>query len=310
MTSLKFVHFKYSWEPLKEEERIEEIRKYLDATLEEFQRLVDQAGGFDDNRVGNAWHPTEVKETLFTIAPMPPSAIIDKVKSVRWRALGMALSNLPKARTLDITFEQPCLLYRPYWIAKAYHECIFFRGASYRVRTEDDVLAVEIDGKLRNLILRDARSASFLREVKDRIERAAGLISKKPREFILDEVTELARKYKEASLHLDSHGRPDRHIKRFFLGNPPLEQISNVDQIKRNDASVEIMPLHETKETVIKKLTEAVVQPPKTFTKILSNRLEVTSLILLYLPVYRVKYQYAKKEGVVNANGHTGELIS
>jgi hypothetical protein len=295
---------------LKEEERIEEIRRYLDATLEEFQRLVDQAGGLDDNRVGNAWHPTGVKETLSTIAPMPPSAIIEKVRSVRWRALGMALSNLPKARTLHITFEQPRLLYRPYWIAKAYHECIFFRGASYRVRTGDDVLAVEIDGKLRNLILRDTRSASFLGEVKGRIERAAGLISQKPREFILDGVIELARKYKETSVYLDSHGRSDRHIERFFLRNPPLEQISSVDQIRRNDSSIRIMPLHEDKENVIKKLTEAVVQSPKTFTKILSNRLEVTSLILLYLPVYMVKYQYAKKEGVVSANGHTGELIS
>ncbi len=172
------------------------------------------------------------------------------------------------------------------------------------------MLAVEIDGKLRNLILRDTRSASFLGEVKGRIERAAGLISQRPREFILDGVTELARKYKETSVYLDSHGRSDRHIERFFLRNPPLEQISSVDQIRRNDSSIRIMPLHEDKENVIKKLTEAVVQSPKTFTKILSNRLEVTSLILLYLPVYMVKYQYAKKEGVVSVNGHTGELIS
>jgi len=295
---------------LREDERIEEIRRYLDATLEEFHSLVEKAGGFDDNRVGNAWNPGSVKETLSTIAPMPSKDILAKVRSVRWRALGMALSNLPRAGTLRIEFEQPRLHYRPYWIAKAYHECIFFRGASYRVPTRDDVLAVETDGKLRNLIPRDARSHSFLSGVKDKIERATGLISDRPREFILDGVTELARKYKEMSLYLDAYGRPDRHIERFYLRNPPLEQISSVDQVRGDDSSVQIKPLHETKDSVIRRLKEALVQSPGTFTRILSNRFEVTSLILLYLPAYMVKYEYAKKEGVVNVNGYTGELIS
>jgi len=294
---------------LNEDERIEEIRRYLDATLEEFQKLVEKAGGFEDNRVGNGWQPASLVETLSTVAPMPPSEILGKVKSVRWRALGMALSNLPKARTLNIEFEKPHLEYRPYWIAKGYHECIFFRGASYRVPTTEDVLAVEVDGKLRNLVLREAKQYSFLKQVKDSIEWVTGLASNKPREFILDGVTELARRYKKASLHLDAYGRNDRHMERFLRRNPPL-QISSLDQIKREHPSAEIVQLHENKDSVIKKLSDAVVQAPKIFTRILSNRFEVTDLMLLYLPVYRVKYQYAKKEGVVNVNGSTGELIS
>jgi hypothetical protein len=294
---------------LNEDERIEEIRRYLDATLEEFQKLVEKAGGFEDNRVGNGWQPASLTETLSTAAPMPPSEILGKVKSVRWRALGMALSNLPKARTLNIEFEKPHLEYHPYWIAKGYHECIFFRGASYRVPTSDDVLAVEVDGKLRNLVLRDAKPHSFLEQVKDSIEWVTGLASNKPREFILDGVTELARRYKKASLHLDAYGRNDKHIERFLRRNPPL-QISDLDQIKREHPSAEIVQLQENKDSVIKKLRDTVVQAPKIFTRILSNRFEVTDLTLLYLPVYRVKYQYAKKEGVVNVNGSTGELIS
>jgi len=295
---------------LGEEERIEEIRRYLDATLEDFQRLVDKAGGFEDNRVGNAWHPANLKETLSTVAPMPSSEILGKVKSVRWRALGMALGNLPKARTLNIEFEKPHLQYHPYWIAKGYHECIFFRGASYRVPTSDDVLAVEVDGKLRNLVLRDDKPHSFLEQVRDSIEWVTGFASNKPREFILDEVTELARRYKRASLCLDAYGRHDKHIERFLRKNPPLQQISNLDQIKRNTPSAEIMQLQENKDSVMKKLRDTVVQAPKIFTRILSNRFEVTDLTLLYLPVYKVKYQYAKKEGIVNVNGWTGELIS
>jgi hypothetical protein len=294
---------------LKEEERIDEIRRYLDATLEEFQKLVEKAGGFDDARVGNGWHPAGVKETLCTVTPMAPSDILGKVRSVRWRALGMALSNLPKARSLNIEFERPLLHYRPYWIAKAYHECFFFRGASYKVPTKDDVVAVEVEGRLRDLILRDTKAHSFLEEFRERIERATGLISDRPRHFILDGVTELARKYKETSLSLDAYGRHDRHIEHFLIRDPPLEQISGIEQLKQKDTSVEIMPLHEPKDSVIRRLSETVVQSPKAFTKILSNRFEVTQLTLLYLPVYKVNYQYAKREGVVHANGATGELL-
>lgn len=291
-------------------DRIEEIRRYLDSTLEEFQSLIEKAGGFDDTKVGNGWHPATVKETLSTVAPIPSSEILEKIKSLRWRALGMALSNFPKARTLKIEFQQPCLRYRPYWIAEAYHECFFFRGASYRVRTSEDVVAVEVEGKLRNLLLRDAKASSLLGEFRKRLEKATGLMSASPRFFILDGVTELARKYKETSLYLDAHGRHDPQIKRFLGRKPPLQQISSVDQLRRNNQPVEIMPLHETKDSLIRRLSEAVVEPPKTFTRILSNRFEVTHLTLLYLPLYEIKYQYAKKEGVACVNGSTGELLS
>jgi len=293
-----------------EDDRIAEIRRYLDATLEEFQTLVEKAGGFDDTRVGSGWHPASVKETLFTVAPQPSSEILAKVKSLRWRALGMALSNFPKARTFKIEFEQPNLHYRPYWIAKAYHECFYFRGASYRVRTSDDVVAVEVDGKLRNLILRDPKVSSLLGEFKKRLEKATGLMSTSPRFFVLDGVTELARKYKETSLYLDAHGRYDRQIERFIRRKPPLQPIASVEQLRRGNQSAEIMPLHETKDSVMRRLTEAVVEPPKTFTRILSNRFEVTDLVLLYLPVYQVRYQYAKKQGIAYVNGSTGELLS
>jgi len=293
-----------------EDDRIGEIRRYLDATLEEFQRLVEKAGGFDDTRTGSGWHPASVKETLTTVAPQPSSEILEKVKSLRWRALGMALSNFPKARTFKIEFEQPNLHYRPYWMAKAYHECFFFRGASYRVRTGDDVVAVEVDGRLRNLILRDPKGSSLLEEFKRRLEKASGLMSSGPRFFILDGVTELARKYKETSLYLDAHGRYDRQLERFIRRKPPLQPLSNVEQLQRASKSAEIMPLHETKDSVIRRLTEAVVEPPKTFTRILSNRFEVTDLVLLYLPVYEVKYQYAKKQGIAHVNASTGELLS
>jgi len=278
--------------------------------LEEFQTLVERAGGFDDTRIGNGWHPASVKETLTTVAPQRSSEILQKVKSLRWRALGMALSNFPKARTLKIEFEQPNLHYRPYWIAKAYHECFFFRGASYRVRTGDDVVAVEVDGKLRNLILRDPKASSLLEEFKKRLEKATGLMSASPRFFVLDGVTELARKYKEMSLYLDAHGRYDRQIERFIRRKPPLRPISSVEQLQRESDSAEIMPLHETKDSVIRRLTEVVVEPPKTFTRILSNRFEVTDLVLIYLPVYEVRYQYAKKQGIAYVNGSTGELLS
>jgi hypothetical protein len=292
------------------EDRIAEIRRYLDATIEEFQTLVEKAGGFDDNRIGNGWRPAAIKETLVTVTPTPPSKILEKLQSLRWRALGMALRNFPKARTLKIEFEKPNLRYRPYWIAKAYHECFFFRGASYKVRTGDDVVAVEVDGKLRNLILRDTKGSSLLEEFKKRLERATGLISPGPRFFVLDGVTELARKYKEASLYLDAHGRYSRQIERFIRRNPPLRPISSVDQLKEESESAEVMPLHESKESVLRRLTEAVVEPPKTFTRILSNRFEVTALVLLYLPVYEVQYEYAKKQGIAYVNGLTAELLS
>jgi len=292
---------------LGERDRIEEIRRYLDATLEEFQNLVEKAGGFDDARIGNGWNPANIKEAISTVVPMSPEEILENVRAARWRRLGIALRNLPKARTLSIDFEQPHLDYRPYWIAKAYHECFFFRGASYRVPTSADVVAVEVEGKLRNLLLRDSRRTSFLGAVKEALERATGLIPSDPRFFVLDGVTELARNYKEASLYLDAHGRYNRYIQRFTLRNPALQPIKSVEQLQRSEEHVEIMPLHETKDSVIRKLREAVVEPPKSFMRILSNRFEVASLMLLYLPVYRVKYRHAKKEGTIWLNGSTGE---
>jgi hypothetical protein len=64
----------------------------------------------------------------------------------------------------------------------------------------------------------------------------------------------------------------------------------------------------EKKKIAFDKLGDKIVKPPENFSKILSNRFEVSILNLYLVPFYVYRYRYQDKTKEIRINGVTGEL--
>jgi len=294
---------------LSEDERLDEIKQILGATIEQFESLFESARGFDETRVGNGWDPAKIRENIYMVTPMALSDALQLGESKK-----RSLFGLPLIRFLRIRLEQvkivgtPKIQFVPFWVAQGYHECFFFRGSSYRINVGDDVLSVEVEGRVRNLISEE-KPFSFLPEG---LRRTAGkfgsFITPKPKYFTVSDATELACQYSEGMVYVDAYGREDVKLQEFMKSELPMREISDLEYLMASEIGTQLVQPIETKEGVVRKLHEKIVKAPRTFIKILSNRFEVTKLSLIYVPFYVFRYRHKGRVKELRMNGFTGEV--
>jgi hypothetical protein len=291
---------------MSEDERIDEIKRLLEGTMEEFDALLRLAGGFEDVKVGSGWRAPHVSEKIYVINPIPADQALEIGESNKRRLFGAFLFR-PKPSDIKIIGE-PTLRFIPYWTVKGFHECFYFRGNLYRVNVPDDVIAVEVEGKVRNLIAEGESQKSLVEDLKKAVRRIRSLLPSKRKYFVISDVTELAHQYAEGFLCLNANGRDD-NIEELLKENPPLQEVSDPSELKMNNASVQVIQPLQTKEDVICKLHEKIVKPPKVFNKILINRFEITRLAVYYVPYYIIKYYYKGNVKEMKIHGVTGKII-
>jgi len=294
---------------LSEDERLDEIKRILGATVEQFESLFESSGGFDESRVGNGWDPASIRENTYMVTPMPLNDALQLGESRKRSLFGLPLIRFFRIRLEEVKMVgAPKLQFVPFWVAQGYHECFFFRGNSYRINVQDDVLAVELEGRVRNLISEE-KPFGFLPE---RLRRTAGkfgsLLTPKPKYFVLNEATELAYQYSEGTIYVDSYGHEDVKLQEFMKSGPPMREVSSREQLMTSEIGTQLIQPIETKEGVVRKLHEKVVKAPRTFVKILSNRFEVTKLSLIYVPFYIFRYRHKGRVKELRINGFTGEV--
>ena len=289
------------------DDRFEEIKRLLDSTINEFQTLFESAGGFEDSRVGNGWNPEKVATEIYYLQPKPLEEL-SKIAEARKRSLfkNRVLSFIKPKEQNVVTSVEPRLKLMPFWRIKGYHECFYFRGNSYKIDLPEDVVAVEVEGKIRDLLGQESGDTQSLQNLAKRfLGRKEWAAVKSIR---LGDVTELAYMYKEGSIFVDAEGKENLEAEAFFDRDLPLQKIS-ADQLPKELPGAELGKSSITKEDLVRKLHAMIVKPPSAFSKILSNRYQITQLAEYLMPLYSFIYEWRGQRKELTVHGYTGGIF-
>ena len=289
------------------DDRFEEIKRLLDSTVSEFQSLFESAGGFEDSRVGNGWNPESIQPEIHFLESKPLPELMN-IAQVRKRALFQnRVVSFMKPREQDVELVgQPVLRLVPFWLIKGFHECFYFRGNSYKIDLPDDVVAVEVEGKIRDLVGHETGDSLRIAGLTRRILGKRDLSGVKA--FRLNDVTELAYMYNEGSYFVNSEGEEDLEAEAFFERKLPLQNVSLQELITRFP-DAELVKSSVSTEDLVRKLHTAIVKPPVAFSKILSNRFQITTLAEYLMPVYSFMFQWRGQKKQLSVHGFTGGVF-
>ncbi len=289
------------------DDRFEEIKRLLDSTINEFQSLFQSAGGFEDSRVGNGWDSEKLVPEIYFLEPKALGQLV-KIAEARKRSLFKnRLFSFLKPKDQDVhPSEEPRLKLVPFWRVKGFHECFYFRGNSYKIDLPEDVVAVEVEGKIRDLMGQETSDSQGIANLAKRLlgrREWAGAKS-----IRLNDVTELAYMYKEGSIFVNSEGREDLEAEAFFEHKLRLEKMS-FEELGREFPSAELRKSSISKEDLVRKLHSMIVRPPPAFSKILSNRFQITELAEYLMPVYSFIFEWRGQRKELSVHGYTGSIF-
>jgi hypothetical protein len=114
--------------------------------------------------------------------------------------------------------------------------------------------------------------------------------------------------FDEGSLFVNAQGREDLEAEAFFDRDLPLKK-ATLEELSSLYPGVEIAANSIPKEDLIRKLHSMVVKPPATFTKILSNRFQVTQLAQYLMPVYSFVFEWHGQRKLISVHGYTGAIF-
>jgi hypothetical protein len=289
------------------DDRFEEIKRLLDSTIDEFQTLFQSAGGFEDSRVGNGWTPEKIMPEIYYLPPKPLPELM-KIADSRKRSLFKhRLFSFIKPRDQDVRRPQrPKLRLIPFWRVKGYHECFYFRGNDYRIDLSQDVVAVEVEGRIRDLVGSEPIEGQGISHLAKRLlgkKESTGVKS-----FRLSDVTELAYMYDDGSLFVNAQGKEDLEAEAFFDRALPLTR-TTMDELMVNYPDVEIATSSITKEELVRRLHALIVKPPTAFSRILSNRFQVSELAQYLMPIYAFVFEWRGQRKTISVHGYTGGIF-
>jgi hypothetical protein len=127
--------------------------------------------------------------------------------------------------------------------------------------------------------------------------------------FRLSDVTELAYMYDEASLFVNARGKEDLEAEAFFDHPLPLKR-TTIEELRSSYPGAEIVTNSMTKEDLVRSLHARIVKPPTAFSKILSNRFQVTELAEFLMPVYSFPFEWHGQRRALSVHGYTGGIFA
>ncbi len=286
------------------DDRFDEIKRLLDSTISEFQSLFQSAGGFEDSRVGNGWYPEKLVPDVYYLHPKPLEDLLRVAEGRKRSLFRHRVFSFLKPKDGEVhTIEEPKLKLIPFWKIKGFHECFYFRGNSYKIDLPEDVIAVEVEGKIRDIVGQESSDSQRLTNLTRRLlGRRDAFVA---RSFHLNDVTELAYMYREGSLFVDAQGRGHLEAEAFFEGKVPLER-AGLKELGERFPSAQVLPSYVSKEDLVRRLHAMIVRPPAAFSRILSNRFQVTDLVQYLMPVYSFTFEWHGQRKELGVHGYTG----
>ena len=280
------------------------LEEYLAGRLQQIGEVPPEKKEVKGLKTGNGWDANHVIEQVFKIEPISMK-----------RAIEIALSSNRKftdrlrQRKRDTELVgTPVVEFVPIWKVKGFHECYYIRSGSYKIGVKNDVVAVEVEGRSRDLMLEKKHSRLIPAAIMDRLLRLSSFLSNESKYFVVTDALELAVKSSEAELVVSGAGRPLTVDDEAELTSWKSTRIFDEADLKVRGAKTQIREPTLTKETLLTKFRERVIRMPENFKQILSNKLQITELKRIYVPLIRIPLQKGLVPREIIVNGTTGEL--
>ncbi|MGP8070816.1 MAG: hypothetical protein ACLP5V_13100 [Candidatus Bathyarchaeia archaeon] len=282
------------------------LEQYLASRLQQVGEVPPEKKEVKGLKTGNGWNANQVVEQVFKIEPISIKRAIDVAVSSN-RTLRERLSLRKRKEDFGLV-GTPTVEFLPIWKVKGFHECYYIRGSSYKVHLKDDVVAVEMEGRSRDLMLERKHSRLIPGAILDRLQKISSFLSNESKYFVLTDALELAIMSSEAELVISGVGRPITIDDEAELTSWKSKRIFDEGDMKVRGARVQIREPALTKDALLTKFRERVTHMPEHFKEILSNKLQITELKRIYVPLVRIPLHKGLVPHEALVNGTTGEL--
>lgn len=285
------------------------LEGYLDSRLQQIGEIAPEQSERKGLKTGNGWDANKVVEQVFKIEPISIRHASEVALATN-RSLKQRISNKIRGRKDEMKIlGPPTVEFVPIWKVKGFHECYYLRSNSYRVNVKDDVVAVEVEGKSRDLILEKKHSRSIPAALLEQLRKLGSFLSNESKYFVVSNVLELATKKSESELVISGTGKHLTQDEEASLISWRTKRIFDLSDLKVRGARLHVRESLVSKEGVLNKFREQVIRMPERFKQILSNRLQIEELKRIYVPFIRISIQKGLVPREVVVNGSSGELM-
>jgi len=283
-----------------------DVRALIVSRLERlgaFDKLAEEMPG---TRRGNGWDPSKIAETVVRIVPQS----LDKLAR---KAIRPGISR-GIADFLRLPYETPrlagapTLVYLPLWHVRGYHECFYLREANYRIRVDKDVVAVEVDGETRDLMMEEQESKIVPEAFLRRLKQFSRLFTSERKYFPLNDAIELAVRRGSAEMYVTSDGREGDVLEEVLPSRWKIQRIFEVGQLNVEGTATIIASSNENKERVVERFRERLVKMPETCKNVLSNMFQIEEFTQYYVPYVHFPVLRGGKVDHVIINAASAEI--
>jgi len=283
------------------------LEEYLASRLQQIGEVPPERKEIKGLKTGNGWEPNQIIEQVFKIEPISIKRAVEIAITAN-RSFKQRLSNSIRRQPKEFELVgTPTVEFVPVWKVKGYHECYFIRSSSYKVNVKNDVVAVELEGQSRDLMLERRHSRLIPAAIMDRLLRLSSFLSNESKYFVITDALELAVKASEGELAVTGAGHPLTEDDETELTSWKSKRIYDETDLKVRGAKTQIREPALSKQALLTKFRERVIRMPENFKQVLSNKLQITELKRIYVPLIKVPLQKGLVPREVVVNGTTGE---
>ena len=286
------------------------LEEYLASRLQQIGEVPLEKKEIVGLKTGNGWDPSHVVEQVFKIEPISIKRATEVAISAN-RTLRDRLLKSFRRKKQDLELVgTPTVEFVPIWKVRGFHECYYIRNSTYKVNVKDDVVAVDVEGHSRDLILERKRSRFIPAAIMDRLQRLGSFLSDDSKYFVITDALELATRSSDGELVISGSGHKISVDDEAELTFWRSKRVFDEADLKVRGAKVQIREPTVSKEALLTQFRELVIRMPERFKQILSNKLQILELKRIYVPLIRVPLQkgLVPREAIVN--GTSGELAS
>lgn len=284
------------------------LEEYLSSRLQQIGEIPSEKKEVKGLKTGNGWDATQLIEYVYKIDPVSIRRAIDLAISSN-RSLRERIFDSLMRRTSEIKLiGTPTVEFVPIWKVKGFHECYYLRNNTYKIRVNEDVVGVELEGTSRDLVLEKKHRSFVPSVILEQLQRLGASLSNESKYFLVDEVTELAHTRSDGELVVSSSGKRLGQDDEMTLTSWRSKRIFDQTELKVKGAKIHVRDSAISKEALLEKFREQVIRMPERFKQILSNRLQISEFKRIYIPLIRVPIQKGLVPREVIVNGTSGEL--
>ncbi len=166
------------------------LEEYLASRLQQMGEVTTERKDIKGLRTGNGWDASQLIEHVFKIDPISIKRAVEIAVSSDRKAKER-LSNFLKPHSKEVRMVgTPTVEYVPVWKVKGFHECYYIRTNSYKVNVKDDVVAVEVEGQSRDLILERKHSRLIPAAIMERLHKLGSFLTNESKYFVVGDALE------------------------------------------------------------------------------------------------------------------------